>query len=388
MFRLPLSKHQFCASDIAAVEDLMRGDWLSQAGLEVLSFEAEFADKLCLNRGIAVISGSAALHLALKLVDTKPGDLILCSTFTFAAAAFAIRLCGACVSFVDCEESSWNIDPDVLEHAILEVIRERGFPPKAVVAADCYGQSPAMDKIVEICRRYGIFVIEDCAESLGSKYQSRELGWASNGRLADIAVFSFNYNKIITCGGGGMLVARDQSLIEKGLYLANQAKGFAPYYQHSDIGFNYRLSCFLAAIGRSQLKHLANRVEARRSVFNRYVEGLADLPGVGFMPEPHWSLCNRWLSCITIDYAVCGVRPERILQSLLTCGIEVRSTWKPLHQQPVFAGCRFFGREVSDKLFKEGLCLPSGSDMTEEEQFDVVKRVRDEVLSGVNRFID
>ena len=272
--------------------------------------------------------------------------------------------------FVDADEA-WTIDVNLLEEA-LKSGDAAGRKAKAVIAVDLYGQCADYDPILEICDQYGVPLVEDAAEALGATYKGRPAGG-----FGKLGVFSFNGNKIITTSGGGMLVSHESALVERARFLATQARDPAPHYEHSCIGYNYRLSNVLAAIGRGQLKTLTQRVAARRVIFERYVEGLGDLPGIAFMPEAPYGRSNRWLTCLTIDPATFGTDRESVRLVLEAENIEARPVWKPMHMQPVFAGARMFGGAVSERLFQYGLCLPSGSSLSTEDQDRVVSIVRE-----------
>jgi pyridoxal phosphate-dependent aminotransferase EpsN len=310
---------------------------------------------------LALSSGTAALHLALLLAGVGPGDEVLVSTLTFSASANPIVYLGAKPVFVDSERISWNMDPALVCETIERKARQ-GQLPKAVIPVHLYGQSADMDPILHVCMRYGIPVIEDAAEALGATYRGRApgtLGWAG--------IFSFNGNKIITTSGGGMLVSEDGEFIAHARKLAQQARDPAPHYEHSEIGYNYRLSNVLAGIGRGQLEVLGERVQRKREICNAYQQLLGDLPGVAFMPEAPWGLATHWLTVITVDPALFGATREDIRLALEAENIESRPLWKPMHLQPVFAQCEVAGGAVAADLFRDGLCLPSGTAMAQQE---------------------
>ena len=318
----------------------------------------------------ALSSGTAGLHLALILLGVKAGDEVLCSTLTFSASANPIRYVGAEPVFIDAAADSWNMDPALLAEE-LEACAARNKLPKAVVVVHLYGQVADMDPIRAACDRYGVPIVEDAAEALGATYKGQPAG-----SLGDLSVFSFNGNKIITTSGGGMLLSRKKEWIDKARFLATQARDPAPHYQHSSIGYNYRLSNLLAAVGRGQLRVLDERVQARRAHNAAYREALAGLPGLTFMPFPDYGQPNAWLSCILVDPAEFGATREDLRVALEREDIEARPVWKPMHLQPVFAGCRVRGGAVSEKLFERGLCLPSGSSMGAEDRERVVGIIR------------
>jgi pyridoxal phosphate-dependent aminotransferase EpsN len=342
-------------------------NWIAPLGPHVDAFEREFAEKLGVSHAVALSSGTAALHLALLAAGIGAGDLVVTSTLTFAATANAIRYVGAEPVFIDSERRSWNMDPQLLEDELREdARRERKI--KAVLVVDICGQAADWDPIREVCLRYGVTPIEDAAEALGATYRER-----SAGTLADIGCFSFNGNKIITTSGGGMLVTENAKWAERVRHLATQARDPALHYQHSSVGYNYRLSNLLAAIGRGQLAVLDDRVARRRANFDFYCNALGDLPGIDFMPEASFGQSTRWLTCLTIDSRANDTTPSDVCAALAAEQIEARPMWKPMHRQPVFAGCRVRNREVADELFAHGLCLPSGSSLSQSDLQRIVE---------------
>jgi dTDP-4-amino-4,6-dideoxygalactose transaminase len=368
--RIFLSPPHMSGLEETLVADAFASNWIAPQGPHVDAFEKELAEYVGAGHAVALSSGTAALHLALQLAGVGRGDEVFVSTFTFAASANPICYLGARPVFVDCERYSWGMDPMLLADALAERART-GRLPKAVVVVHLYGQSAHLAPILHVCRHYGVPVIEDAAEALGSTYHGR-----APGTFGTAGIYSFNGNKIITASGGGMLVTEDEALAQHARKLATQARDPAPHYEHSEIGHNYRMSNILAAIGRGQLAVLDKRVAARRSNFNYYVGALGDLPGVGFMPEASWGTHTRWLSCITIDPARFGCTPEVLRVALEAEDIEARPVWKPLHLQPVFSGCERIGGGVSEELFRDGLCLPSGSNLTSEDLHRVTSVVR------------
>lgn len=374
--RIYLSSPHMGGSELSFVQEAFATNWIAPLGPHVDTFEHEFAEMVGSPNAAALSSGTAALHLALKLVGVKRGDEVFCSTLTFSASANPIVYEGAAPVFIDSERTSWNMDPSVLEQALKEAAG-RNKLPAAVVAVHLYGQSADIDAIAGLCRRYEVPLIEDAAEALGAMY------WGGGGKenacvpgtRGVLGLYSFNGNKIITTSGGGMLVGADKAQIEKARFWATQARDPAPHYQHSEIGYNYRMSNVLAAIGRGQLKVLKSHVEKRRANFDYYVQTLGDLPGIEFMPEAHWGRSTRWLTCMTVDPARFGVDREAIRLALAVENIETRPLWKPMHLQPVFSSCRYHGCGVSDSLFELGLCLPSGSNLTPDD----LERVSDAI---------
>ena len=351
-------------------------NWIAPLGPQVEAFEREFAEKIGVTEAVALSSGTAALHLSLIMLDVEPGDDVLTSTLTFAATANAITYVGAKPVFIDCDRRSWNMDPTLLA-AEIEASLARGSRPKAVIAVDLYGQCADYEPILEICGKHEIPLIEDAAEALGASYRRKPAG-----SFGEIACFSFNGNKIITTSGGGMLVSRQAEFTRRARFLATQARDPAPHYQHSEIGYNYRMSNLLAAVGRGQLRCLEQKVEKRRATFAYYRRALGDMPGIEFMPELPDAQSTRWLTCITIDPRAFGADREAIRLALEAENIESRPLWKPMHLQPVFASCRVRGGEVSADLFAHGLCLPSGSNLNENDLQRVVEGIRKVASSG------
>lgn len=381
--------------ELELVKEAFASNWIAPLGPHVDGFEREFAERMGGGHAAALSSGTAALHLALRWLKLQPGDEVICSTLTFSASVNPVLYERAVPVFVDSEERSWNMDPERLAEAVADGIK-RGKKPKAVIVVHLYGQSADLDPIAAICAEHGIPLIEDAAEALGAVYfgsQKSEAGsrrqeagvglpvsgvrpGVAPGSVGLCGIHSFNGNKIITTSGGGMLTSRDKALVDKARFWATQSRDPAPHYQHSEVGFNYRLSNVLAAIGRGQLRVLADRVEARRRNFACYQSALGDLPGVSFMPEADFGRSTRWLSCLTVDPKRAGTDREKIRLALEAENIEARPVWKPMHQQPIFAGCRCHGRAVSERLFRDGLCLPSGSNLREEDLARVVGVVR------------
>ncbi|MDJ0734624.1 MAG: DegT/DnrJ/EryC1/StrS family aminotransferase [Nostocaceae cyanobacterium] len=358
--------------ELEFVKQAFDTNWIAPVGPHVDAFEQEFCQVVGAVHGAAVSSGTAAIHLALQLVGVQSGDQVFCSTLTFIASANPITYLGAKPVFIDSDRTSWNMNPELLWEALQSRARI-GKLPKAVVVVHLYGQSADIDPILAACNHYGIPLIEDAAESLGATYKGH-----STGTYGRIGIYSFNGNKIITTSGGGMLVSQDEELITKARFLATQARDRAPHYQHSEIGYNYRLSNVLAGIGRGQLQVLSERVAARRRNFQIYQQGLGKLAGIKFMPEASFGKSTHWLTCLTIDPQAFGADREQVRLTLAKQQIESRPVWKPLHLQPVFAGCECIGGGVSEDLFTRGLCLPSGSNLTDEDLERVIQ-----VIAGV-----
>ena len=360
--RLYLSPPHIGDHELALVKEAFATNWIAPIGPHLEAFEAEVSSLVGIRHTLALVSGTAALHLALQLSGVRPGDEVWCSTLTFAGSANPIAYLGATPVFIDCEEHSWNCDPGLLAQALGDAARHSRLP-KAVVVVDLYGQCADYEPIVAACSRHGVALIEDAAEALGARYRGKSAG--SFGRAA---IFSFNGNKIITCSGGGMLVSDDVELIRHARHLSTQARDPAPWYQHSEIGYNYRLSNVLAGIARGQLRVLEDRVLARRRINRMYQDQLGALPGITFMPMTDSSdgttRSSRWLTVIQVDPALSPVTAEELRLVLTEDNVEARPVWKPMHLQPVFAGTRVIGGSVSERLFANGLCLPSGSAMS------------------------
>lgn len=347
-------------------------NWIAPIGPHVDAFEAEMCERLQCGHAAALASGTGALHLALLILGVEPGDEVWCSSLTFAATANAITYVGAVPVFVDSNASSWNMDPELLEEE-LRAAAKRGALPKAVIAVDLYGQCADYDPIGRICNELGVRLISDAAEALGASYRGTPAGC-----FGDMAVLSFNGNKIITTSGGGMLLSSEPEKIRKARFLATQARDPAPHYQHSHVGYNYRMSNLLAAVGRGQLRVLDERVDARRANNAWYRTLLADEPGVEFMPQAEYGRPTCWLTCITIDPDEFGATSEELRLHLEGLNIESRPVWKPMHLQPVFSECRTLGGAVAERLFEFGLCLPSGSSLTDGD--------RERIRAGIASF--
>ncbi|WP_035331116.1 DegT/DnrJ/EryC1/StrS family aminotransferase [Cytobacillus firmus] len=355
------------------INEAFETNWIAPLGPNVDAFEKELAEYAGVRDAAAVSSGTAAIHLALRLLDVKQGDVVFCSALTFVASANPILYQGAEPVFIDSEPDSWNMSPDALGRAMIRAVNA-GKRPKAVIIVNLYGQSAKMNELLAICNQYNVPVIEDAAESLGAEYQGKK-----SGTLGKFGVFSFNGNKIITTSGGGMLVSNDEEALQKARFLATQARDPAAHYQHSLAGNNYRMSNILAGVGRAQLKVLDERVRARQEVFKRYKEALGNIEGITFMPELPNTMHNRWLTTLTINTKILGLTPIDIINFLADKNIEARPVWKPLHLQPLFKGAEYFPhtstRSVSGELFHSGICLPSGSNLSEEQQARVIEGV-------------
>ncbi len=368
--RIYLSSPHLGGAEKRFLEQALDSNWIAPLGPQVDALEEEFCSYLDIKAAAALVSGTAAVHLGLRLAGVKKGDRVLCSTLTFVASANPILYLQANPVFVDADRASWNLDPNLLEDELAHTERS-GHRPRAVVVADILGQSADWDAIGSICARYGVEVVEDAAESLGASYRGRRVGC-----FGKCAAFSFNGNKIITTSGGGMLASQDQALIARARFLAAQAREPAPHYLHSTLGYNYRMSNLLAAVGRAQLSVLEQRVEQRRAVFEFYRSHLEDLPGIEFMPEADYGRPTRWITCILVDPELFGVDREGIRQALEKENVESRPIWMPLHMQPLFDGCRTVGGSISEEIFRKGLCLPSSSCLKLPELEKVVGVIR------------
>jgi dTDP-4-amino-4,6-dideoxygalactose transaminase len=364
-----LSTPHIGTSELAYVEEAFRTNWIAPLGPNVDAFESELAELVGAGYAAALSSGTAAIHLALRLLDVGAGDHVFCSSLTFVASANPILYERAVPVFIDSEPETWNMSPSALRSAF-EQAAQQGKLPKAVIVVNLYGQSADMDPILAICNRYQVPIIEDAAESLGATYKGR-----ASGTLGRLGVYSFNGNKIITTSGGGMLVSDDAALIARARHLSTQSREAASHYEHTEVGYNYRMSNVLAGIGRGQLQVLNERVASRRHVFATYQRLLADVHEIEWMPEASFGMSNRWLTACTLSGPV---RPADLIKALAREKIEARPVWKPMHLQPLFAGQTFAthraGLDVAADLFDRGVCIPSGSNMT-ESQVDRIARV-------------
>ncbi|RYY02269.1 MAG: aminotransferase class I/II-fold pyridoxal phosphate-dependent enzyme [Gammaproteobacteria bacterium] len=355
------------------VDEAFRTNWIAPLGPNVDAFEKELASLVDIESAAALSSGTAAIHLALRLLNIGAGDLVFCSTLTFAASANPIIYQNAEPVFIDSDPYSWNMSASALEKAFIWAVQQNRLP-KAVIVVNLYGQSADMDSLLSICNRYSVPIIEDAAESLGAKYKGR-----ASGTFGLMGIYSFNGNKIITTSGGGMLVSNNKELIEKARFLATQARDPAPHYQHSQLGYNYRMSNILAGVGRGQLRVLQDRVEARRAVFHAYKEGLSDIDIIEWMPEPDWSYSTHWLSAFALKQSKTLITGAEIVKKLAAEMIEARPLWKPMHLQPFYSGYMYFSHDessIADKIFDTGVCLPSGSNMSSESLNRVITELR------------
>ncbi|MBU5443464.1 DegT/DnrJ/EryC1/StrS aminotransferase family protein [Paenibacillus sp. MSJ-34] len=355
------------------VAEAFATNWIAPLGPHVDAFERELAQAVGTAGAVALSSGTAAIHLALRLAGVGRGDTVFCSTLTFVASANPILYEGAVPVFIDSEPDSWNMSPAALQRAFIDA-ELQGRLPKAVVVVHLYGQSADMAPILELCGLYGVPVIEDAAESLGATYRQRP-----SGTFGRFGVYSFNGNKMITTSGGGAIVSDDLEALDKARFWSTQSREPVPHYEHTQIGFNYRMSNVAAAIGRGQLRVLEERVESRRRVYDRYFRALSRLDGIAFMPEAPYGRSTRWLTALTVDAERTGWNRSRLLEELAGRNIEARPVWKPMHLQPLFQSCSYYPHEqhrsVSDELFGSGICLPSGSDLQEEDQNRVIDAI-------------
>lgn len=381
--RLFLSPPHLGRHELNYVHKAIEDNWVAPAGPNITGFEADICQATGVAHAVALTSGTAAIHLGLILLGVGPGDEVLCPSFTFVATANPILYLGATPVFIDSEATTWNICPERLREAITDRI-SKGKKPKALILVHLYGMPARLPEILAIAGEFGIPILEDAAEALGSRFDGQPLG-----SFGTVGIFSFNGNKILTTSGGGALVTNDAVLAHRAQFLATQAKDAAPYYQHSEVGYNYRLSNILAGIGRGQMELLDERVKRRREIFAWYCEYLADLPSlaVALVPEPAGSRSNRWLTSLLLSppdpeagsAAAPSLTPETLRLHLETRNIESRPLWKPLHLQPLFAAAPMYGGSVCTDLFARGLCLPSGTAMTEADLRRVAEAVREAV---------
>ncbi len=371
MTRVYLSPPDVGAEERRLLLDAFDSNWIAPLGPHVDAFEEELALRVGVGHAVALSSGTAALHLALLLLDVGPGDEVLVPTFTFVATASVVTYVGAKPVLIDSDPSTWTIDTGLLSEE-LKRRAQIGRRPAAVITVDLYGQCADYSPIVAMCEEYEVPLIEDAAEALGASY-----GQYAAGSFGDFAAFSFNGNKIITTSGGGMLVSRSSDLSARARHLSTQARQPVPHYEHLEIGFNYRLSNLLAAVGRGQLASLDERIQRRKLVNERYRSALSGLPGLEFMPVASYGVPNYWLTCVTIDPGEFGPDREAIRLALEAQDIEARPTWKPLHLQPVFSDLDSVGGSVAEGVFACGLCLPSGSNLSEADQDRVIATVKD-----------
>lgn len=368
--RIFLSAPHLTGREQHYIQEAFDGNWIGPLGPHVEAFEDMLEKLTSVRRAVALSSGTAAIHLALETLGVGRGDTVLASSFTFIGSVAPLRYIGAEPWFVDSDTTSWNMDPNLLAEAIRAALAA-GKRPAAAIVVDIVGQCADYGPIREICAEAEIPIIEDAAEALGATYHGHPAGG-----FGRIGILSFNGNKILTTSTGGAFLTDDDQLADRAFFLATQARDPAPHYEHSEAGYNYRMSSLLAAFGRAQLEALDDRVETRRAIFERYVAGLGDLEGISFMPEAPYGRSNRWLTAALIDAASFGATNHEVMAALAEHNVESRPLWKPMHMQPAFAGSPVAGGSVSEHLFDHGLCLPSGSALLPEEQDRVIEIVR------------
>jgi dTDP-4-amino-4,6-dideoxygalactose transaminase len=369
--RIHLSLPHMGGEERRFVAEAFDSNWLSTVGPNVDGFERELAQYL--GGGVhtlVVTSGTAALHLILRVLGVSPGDRVAVSTLTFAGSVWPIMYLGAEPVFIDSETISWNVDAGLIEEYLQKAARSNRLP-KVLIAVHLYGQHADLDPIAAACEKHGVILVEDAAESLGATYRGRQTG-----TTADFSILSFNGNKIITTTGGGAVLAKDEVALARMRKWANQSREPAVEYLHREYGFNYRMSNVLAGIGRGQLRVLDDHVQRRRAVFDRYRDALADLPGVIMQPEASWGLHTRWLTVVTLDPEEVPASPRDLVQELEKDNIEARPVWRPMQLQPIFAGATVIGGAVAQRLFETGLCLPSSSSLSERDQLRVIDSLR------------
>ena len=369
MKRILLSVPHMGGTEQTYVREAFDTNWLSTVGPNLSAFEQDFEARLGLP-SVALASGTAAIHLGLRLLGVGPGDEVFCPTLTFVASCNPVRYLGAEPVFLDSDCTTWNLDPNILEDALHQRAQQNKLP-RAVIVVHLYGQCADMDPILAICLRYGVPVLEDAAEALGATYRNRPAG-----TLGEVGTFSFNGNKMITTTGGGMLVSPNPAWVEKARFWSQQARDPGIAYEHSEIGYNYRMSNVLAGIGRGQLEVLDLRVRQRRAIAFRYRDAFADLPGISLMPQAPYGVHTNWLSCFLIEEAQLGCSRDELIGILAAANVESRPVWKPMHLQPLYAGCARHGGQVAEDLFRRGICLPSSSSLSLEDQFHVISQVR------------
>ncbi len=368
--RIFLSPPHMGGNETRYVMEAFESNYVAPAGPQLNRFEEVYKELTGFEHCVAVASGTAAMHLALRHLGVGPGDCVLASTLTFIGSVSPIWFQGAESIFIDSCWESWNMDPQLLEDELTELAKG-GRRPKAVIPTDLYGQSCDLMTIIEICDRFDVPVVCDCAESLGASHRGQ-----STGKGARAAVSSFNGNKILTTSGGGILASDDADIIDQARYLATQARLNVPHYEHETIGYNYRMSNIVAAIGIGQLEVLQLRVQQKRQINAWYKEELGDVPGIRFMPSADYGVENCWLTVIQIDHTAFGVGPLAVMRALDQENIESRPVWKPMHCQPAYAGCRVRGGRVAEQLYANGLCLPSGTAMNRETVQEICGLIR------------
>lgn len=373
--RILLSSPHMSGNEQKYIKRAFDTNWIAPLGPNVDQFEIDLARYSGTKGASVTSSGTAAIHLALDILGVSKDDMVFCSSFTFIASANPVLYLGAHLTFIDSEPETWNMSPQALERALYESKKENKLP-KAIIVVNLYGQSSKIEELLDIANAYGVPIVEDAAESLGSEYKNKK-----SGSFGKIGVYSFNGNKIITTSGGGALVSNDEEILQKSRFLATQARDQAPHYQHSVVGYNYRMSNVIAGIGIAQLKVLDDRVNSRRLIFENYYKELSIIEGIKFMPELNDTKSNRWLTTLTIDPKIIKMSPYEIMNKMNEVNIETRVLWKPLHTQPIFKNSIIYKHNqsktaISEKLFKTGLCLPSGSNMSLNEQLKVIDNIK------------
>lgn len=379
--RILLSYPHMSGDELRFVKDAFESNWIAPLGPHVDAFEKETVAYAGVKSALALSSGSAAIHLGLRLLDVKAGDTVFCSTLTFIASVAPAIYQNAVPVFIDSDEETWNMSPQALQKAFDDAVKT-GKMPKCVIVAELYGQPPKMDEICTICDKYNVPILEDSAEALGATYNGKKCG-----SFGKVGVYSYNGNKIITTSGGGMLISDDVEYIEKARFWSTQARDKAPWYEHTEIGYNYRMSNILAAIGRGQMLHLEERIDRRRAIYRKYKQELEKIPGVKLMPETPNCRSIQWLTAITIEKETAGKTFMDVINYLNDMNIESRPVWKPMHLQPYFKerNAKYFthgegdNASVSDRLFNTGICLPSASAMTDAEQEYVIEAVKEAI---------
>ncbi|MGX7419740.1 aminotransferase class I/II-fold pyridoxal phosphate-dependent enzyme [Carnobacterium gallinarum] len=380
MKRILLSSPHMSGNEQNYIKDAFDTNWIAPLGPNVDQFEKDIAAYAGVKGASVTSSGTGAIHLALDILGVGQGDSVFCSSFTFIASANPALYLGAELTFIDSETDTWNMSPKALEHALSDAKKANQLP-KAIIVVNLYGQSAQMDELLEIANHFHVPIVEDAAESLGADYKGKK-----SGTLGKIGIYSFNGNKIITTSGGGVLISDDEEIVAKSHFLATQARDQAPHYQHSVVGYNYRMSNILAGVGIAQLQVLDDRVARRREIFETYYQELSSIEGIDFMPELENTKSNRWLSALTVDPTIIQLNPYEIMDKMNEVNIETRALWKPLHLQPLFKNNKFYSNNQSEKatstlLFERGLCVPSGSNMSDEELTRVIKQLQN-ILRG------
>ncbi|WP_411954014.1 aminotransferase class I/II-fold pyridoxal phosphate-dependent enzyme [Alkalibacillus sp. S2W] len=375
MSKVYLSSPHMSGFEQRYIQEAFDLNWIAPLGNNVNGFELELSSYNGVAHTAVLSSGTAAIHLALRILEVEPGDHVFVSSLTFVATANPVLYEHANPVFIDSEPDTWNMSPVALERA-LQDFDKAGQLPKAVIVVNLYGQSAKMDEIISVCNSYGVPVIEDAAESLGSEYKGQK-----SGTFGHFGIYSFNGNKIITTSGGGALVSNDEAAIQKARFLSTQARDPAVHYEHSQVGYNYRMSNIVAGVGRGQLEVLNQRVQQRRAVFKRYYDAFYQIKGISFQPELEETFSNKWLTALTIDPKQAGVSRDHIIEALSENNIEARPVWKPMHLQPLFEGSIYYPHQIDDSvsehLFEDGICLPSGSNLDIEDQERVIKIILD-----------